>query len=99
MSDKRNIIISYGYCGYESTSKVEHVGAVQMMEDAIEYGDDEKAIVTIEDNKEDFSGVIEIDTTATEEEFSDEDYLDMLKEYCEPGYDNELGGYYEFEII
>ena len=96
---KRKILIYYVYSGYESCSKGDHVASVANMEDAIDYGNDDNASAEADDDKKTFSGILEITTTSSVEFFEDEDYLEMLKGYCESGYDNELGGYYEFELV
>lgn len=93
----RTIEIAYNYCGWESTSKSEHYAAIGMMEEAIEEGD-ENAIVEHDDDG-DFGGILTIKTTSSLDEFDDEDYITMLENYSEPGYDNALGGYYSFELV
>ena len=93
IKERLKMEILYSYSGYESTSKREHVASVQMMEDCIEQKFDVEA--EVDDDKNNFCGVLTIDI----DDVNAEEVIEALEEYCEPGYDNELGGYYDFEIL
>ena len=95
----KKIKLSYDYSGWESCSKRDHVASVALMEEAIENFDS-AATVKVKDDKNNFCGKIVIESPKIgEEEFEAEDYLDYVQGYCEAGYDNYLGEYYEIEII
>lgn len=87
----RKIRISYDYSGYESTSNADHKYGVQLMKDCIE----EMGLEVKKKDYGNFGGVLKI---KSEEQFDPEEILAELNGYCKAGYDNELGGYYTFEI-
>ena len=95
----KKIKIRFDYSGWESMTRGDNAASIENMQEAIEgimpngVGFD----IKVKTKGFDFgSGEI---TVKCDEDLDEVAIIEAMEGYCEAGYDNNLGGYYSFEII